>query len=58
MVPTWPETRVDDTEFDLDVRLEAASRHPSDEAALKPTDQGCPDGPTNITCHAGGGCLQ
>ena len=58
MVPAVSETRLDDTDFDLDVRFETVARRPSEEAALKPTDQGCPDGPTNITCHAGGGCLQ
>ncbi len=58
MTPVSTETRRDDGDFDLDVRLQAVVRHTPESAALKPTDQGCPDGPTNITCHAGGGCLE
>ncbi len=43
MVPALPDSHRDETEFDLDVRLEAVARHAADKAALKPTDAACPD---------------
>jgi hypothetical protein len=36
MVPALPETPPADTEFDLDVRLQAVARHVSADAAEKP----------------------
>jgi hypothetical protein len=57
MVLASPETTRKDAEFDLDVRIDAVIRHGLTELGMKPTDQGCPDGPTNITCHPQGGCL-
>ena len=50
MIPTLPEAHGDDREFDLDVRLDAVVRHVADSAALKPTDQGCPDVTSQATC--------
>jgi hypothetical protein len=58
MTTVLTETRLDDGDFDLDVRLQAVTRHTSESAALKPTDAGCPDGPTNISCHPEGGCFE
>jgi hypothetical protein len=44
MSSALPETfRVDDTEFDLDVRLEPLDRHAPADEAVKPSDQ-CPAG--------------
>jgi hypothetical protein len=44
MVPASPETRPDDdTEFDLDVRLQAVPRHASADPAMNPSDD-CPAG--------------
>jgi hypothetical protein len=49
MVPTLLETLPDDTEFELDVRLQAVPRHFSHDAA---TEQGCPDYPvTEVSCQ-------
>jgi hypothetical protein len=39
MVPASPDTPPLDTEFDLDVRLEAVARQFSAQAAEKPPDQ-------------------
>jgi len=50
MVPALPESHGDDREFDLDVRLDDVARHVADNAALKPTDQGCPDITSQATC--------
>jgi hypothetical protein len=56
MVPGLPELTRVDTEFDLDVRLEAVARH-WDERAEKPGPEGtvtgcsCPPCPTGITCN-------
>ena len=56
MVPASPDRPPVNNEFDLDVRLGVVRRHVSDDAA-EPPSQGCPDGPTNITCHPQGGCI-
>jgi hypothetical protein len=56
MVPALTDGPRSDREFDLDVRLQPVARHGSTEAAAKPTDSGCPDGPTNLTCNPEGGC--
>jgi hypothetical protein len=58
MVPASPEVPRNDAEFDLDVRTNAVIRQGLSEPGLKPTDQGCPDSPTSITCHVQGGCLE
>jgi hypothetical protein len=55
MVPALPETSWDDTEFDLDVRLEAVARQVSDERGPKPGPEGtvtcsCEQCPTGVTC--------
>jgi|Tabmets5t2r1_1033131.scaffolds.fasta_scaffold131375_1 hypothetical protein len=51
MVAAMPVVHGDDTEFDLDVRLEAVSRQVSADSALKPSEQGCPDYPvTEVSC--------
>jgi hypothetical protein len=49
MVPALPEKSRDDTEFDLDVRLEAVARHVSDERGEKPGPEGTI---TECTCPA------
>jgi|RhiMetStandDraft_4_1073278.scaffolds.fasta_scaffold680707_1 hypothetical protein len=56
MVPALNDGPRSDREFDLDVRLQPVARHGSPDAAAKPTDSGCPDGPTNLTCNPEGGC--
>ena len=44
MAPSLPDTLQDeDTEFDLDVRLEALDRHVPVDRPIKPSDQ-CPAG--------------
>ena len=49
MLPAMPATLGDDTEFDLDVRLEAVTRHISTDSP--PSEQGCPDYPvTEVSC--------
>jgi hypothetical protein len=58
MVPASPKAPRKDAEFDLDVRVDTVIRHGLVEAGLKPTDQGCPESPTNITCHVQGGCIE
>jgi hypothetical protein len=57
MVPASPDVPPVDSEFDLDVTLQAVARHVSADPAMKPRDD-CPDGPTNITCHPQGGCIE
>jgi hypothetical protein len=52
MVPTLLETLPDDTEFDLDVRLQAVPRDFSADAAVRRTEEGCPDYPvTEVSCQ-------
>jgi hypothetical protein len=58
MVPTLLETLRDDTEFDLDVRLEAVPRHFSVDAAVKPTEGDCPDATAFTQCGQGTCTLQ
>jgi hypothetical protein len=50
MVPTRPETRPDDSEFDLDVRLQAVARHVSDEPAARPQTDSCEKCGTQYSC--------
>lgn len=57
MVPASPDVPPVDSEFDLDVTLQAVARHVSADPAMKPRDD-CPDGPTNITRHPQGGCIE
>jgi hypothetical protein len=63
MEPVLPDAPVEDSEFDLDVRLEAVARHAAD-SVLATKD--CPNGPSNydscaVTCACtafarAGGC--
>jgi hypothetical protein len=48
MVPDLPQTPDDDTEFDLDVRLQAVARDVS-EGPPKPTPMDGCQGPTPVT---------
>jgi hypothetical protein len=51
-----PDTLTTDSEFDLDVRLQAVARYVSVEAGEKPGPEGtvtgcsCPPCPTGVTC--------
>lgn len=52
MVDTLLDTPSADTEFDLDVRLQAVPRHFSNDAAMERTQEGCPDYPvTEVSCQ-------
>jgi hypothetical protein len=54
MVPALPETPPADTEFDLDVRLQAVARHVSADAAEKPPNtRSCEECGTQYTCCPG-----
>jgi hypothetical protein len=46
------ETLPADTEFDLDVQVQAVPRHFSADAAVRRTEEGCPDYPvTEVSCQ-------
>lgn len=53
MVPALVETPHDDTEFDLDVRLQTLARHVSADPALKPSEGACPDATAFTQCGQG-----
>jgi hypothetical protein len=53
MVPPLPETPSADTEFDLDVRLQAVPRHVSPDAAERPQTVSCKECGTQYTCCPG-----
>jgi hypothetical protein len=57
MVPVSSDTASVETEFDLDVRLQAVARHVSIDLAMKPSE-GCPAGSDQITCDPQGGCME
>jgi len=50
MVPALPETYPDETEFDLDVRLEALARHRPEDPAERPQTVSCKECGTNYSC--------
>jgi hypothetical protein len=54
MEPVLPETLTDDTEFDLDVTLEAVARHVSADPGKKPPDDTSDAGTCGATCPAFG----
>jgi hypothetical protein len=65
MEPVLPDAPVEESEFDLDVRLEAVARHAAD-SVLASEGKDCPDAPSNydscaVTCACtafarAGGC--
>jgi hypothetical protein len=51
MEPVLPDAPLEESEFDLDVRLEAVREHSLAEPAMKPSDQ-CPDDTSDVgTCR-------
>ena len=52
--PEWftalPEAHPDETEFDLDVRLEALARHRPEDPAERPQTVSCKECGTNYSC--------
>jgi hypothetical protein len=56
MVPPLPDMPHDDTEFDIDVRLQPVARHGHDLLAASEGEQ-CPDGPSQyVTNCCSPGC--
>jgi hypothetical protein len=50
MVASVPETPPADTEFDLDVRVQAVARHLSDDLAERPQTVSCKECGTQYSC--------